>query len=173
MGILFKRKQGGEKYLSIWWFLILAIIGVGIVAGVWVFSSADVDVRGIESGILVDRVVNCIVDTGSLNESFVSNEIFDSCGLDEKMINESGDYYLEIKVYDLEGCDLNNVENCKVLKEKSFGYFDLKTQCGITSGKNSENFAKCGWKKVYVVDDGKNALLYVFAGVNHNGGKNV
>jgi len=62
------NKVGGEKYLSIWWFLILAIIAGGIVMGVLAFYNAEVNVKESESYILYERVIDCFMDQGFLGE---------------------------------------------------------------------------------------------------------
>ena len=52
-GMLNNKKA--EKYLSIWWFFVLAMIAMGIVAGVLIFYGADVNVKGLEAEILSGR----------------------------------------------------------------------------------------------------------------------
>ena len=59
---MFNFKKAGVKYLSIWWFFCLLIIGAGIVIAVGIFVNADIDIKKIESQILITKVVDGIVE---------------------------------------------------------------------------------------------------------------
>lgn len=171
-----ENKKGGEKYLSVWWFFILAIIGVGIVAGIYIFYYADIDVKEIEADILANRMIGCLVEAGSIKSELLSEEIFDACYLNKEAIEKSGKYYLEIKVYDAENCKTGEIDKCKIENETSFGVQDLKTQCqykqqGKFTGKEKAGyFAGCSGKYVYALNNGNAILLYVYAGSNQQGG---
>lgn len=91
-------KKADSKLLSIWWFAVLIAIGLGIVAGTLVFYSSKSDVRLAEAGILADRVLDCIVEQGSVSQEFLDLKfnVFETCGINKKRIESSGNYYLKI-----------------------------------------------------------------------------
>jgi len=72
------NKKAGEKVLSIYLFIIYIIVSIGIVSGVLTFYG-PLDVRGVESGILTDKVIDCLVEQGELKEFNLEN-----CGFDFK-----------------------------------------------------------------------------------------
>ena len=80
--------KGEGRIISIWWFLVLVIVGVGIVAGVMIFFSAEADVRGLESEILYDRIYDCLVEDGFILQEIAegnSIDVFEKCDLDKKV----------------------------------------------------------------------------------------
>jgi len=63
--MLFKDKTGGEKLLSIWWLFTIAMVGAGIVFGVSMFYSAEIDVRNVEAEILSNKILDCFFVAGN------------------------------------------------------------------------------------------------------------
>lgn len=161
---ILKNKKGGEKYLSIWWFFVLVVVAGAFIIAVFGFYSADVDVKGIEAEILVNRVMSCLNEKGYFQENNLKN-IFESCYLSEKIINESGKYYLEIWVYD---------SDKKVKESLTFGVGDIKTQCGVKEKSRATHYAECSNSSLFVVNEkGNKLILYVFAGSNQVGKREV
>jgi len=187
------NKKAGEKYLSIWWIAILTIIAAAIVAAFWVYNSSDLDVRGIEGNILSARLIECVVENGYLNQTFLEDtgnkkfDIFQECGFDKKMIDESGKYHLSLSVYDFDKCSLIDPKDIDPSEE---GYFQ-QLKCGkplkqIKVGANFEedckvgksvkvkDSPKCDDRFVYVLSqDNKKLLLHVIGGSYQYGKKEV
>ncbi len=91
------NKRGGEKIMSVWWFFVLVIVGVGITSGVLLFYSADVNVKQTEADILYDKIAECIFENGFLIDEFLKNDfdIFETCDLNKGII-DGGDFYFKI-----------------------------------------------------------------------------
>jgi len=90
------KRATSDRLLSIWWFVILAIVGGGVVAGVFMFYSADVNVKKIDAEILYNRLAGCVVEHGYLVEGFgADTNVFEFCHLNSTVL-EGGRYYFEI-----------------------------------------------------------------------------
>ena len=157
---LLRNKKGDERYLSPWLFLVWALIAVFIVAGVWIFYSAEVDIRAEESEVLSMRILDCLVDNGEINQIvFQENfDIFSECSLNKEILKESREFYFNISLKDLNG---------KILKSISAGEKDFEIQCRL----KGKNFALCSEKKVYVGRDKENLIMEILAGSNQQGAK--
>ena len=55
------NRKADTKLLSIWWFLVLTIIGVGIIIGTMVFFSKNIDLRAQEAEILSVRLIGFLL----------------------------------------------------------------------------------------------------------------
>ena len=152
------RNKKGEKLFSLWWFFILGIVGVGIVGGVLIFYSAEIDVREAESLILYDRIANCLMNSGHLIENLFDEnfEIFSECGLNKEII-ESGNFYFEISLFDFEG----NL----VKEELFFGARTFKENCRISREIVAKKFPKC--------TDKKENIFYFQNGVKKSGSLSI
>lgn len=98
-------KRGAEPLLSIWWFVVLALVGTGIVSAVIIYYSAEIDIKGAETTILNERLFGCLNENGFLaydffNESF---NIFRYCGISESVIKSGGNFYFKVEIKDLSG----------------------------------------------------------------------
>lgn len=124
--MLLNNKIGGEKLLSIWWLFIITMVGIGIVFGVSMFYSAEVDVRKVEAEILMDRISDCLFEQGMLISNLLESDfdIFQECKLNKKVIES--DFYIKISVLD---------ESQNVIKEISEGV--------LTNACNSKDTEGC------------------------------
>lgn len=164
------RNKKGEEILFFWLVFIWIVIGVGIVGGVYVFYSAEINTKSLESDILNSRIIDCVVKSGESDSSLIGEEIFNLCVLDEKIKN-SGAYYLEIKTYSFETCNIKEFEKCKLIKEAFFGNKKIKEECEMTSDARAESYPACSWKIIPVNEGKKEILLYVYSGSNYDGGE--
>jgi len=82
-----KNKKAGEKYLSIWMFVIWVMIGVAIVLGVFTFYSVQGDVRMEEAEILNLKLINCLIDSGELDEIFLNpnTDVAEKCKINKDL----------------------------------------------------------------------------------------
>jgi len=164
------NKAAAEKLLSIWWFFVIALIGVGIVAGVLIFYSADIDARAIEADILSNRILFCIANHGFLNEQIISSYIYNSCGLKKSFFENNGFLYFRIEVK-----DGNNV-----LFDFSSDLKNFENDCKISKGmEEAKYYPRCAEKveKVNYFDGSIGAIkqveIRVLAGSNQFGGRNL
>lgn len=143
---LFFDKKGDEKYLSIWWFFVIVFVGTGIIVAAILFHSADVDVGKIESEILYEKIISCLVDQGVLVEGFIVDEIsfdiFKECGINRQTFEEKG-YSLKLEF-------LGTEENFEIVKGDSI-------LCGA-SVEESRNSLKCFGKTEEVLYDKNNEI---------------
>lgn len=101
------NKQGDERILSMYWFILFVIVAIAIVSAVYLFYSHPIDVREAEAGILADRVIGCIVQNGVLNsgklDEISKSTIENSCKLilkDEsigKYKDMKSQYYIQLE----------------------------------------------------------------------------
>ena len=155
-----KHKKGAEKYFSIWWFFVLVIITGGIVAGVSLFNIRDVDVRGLESDILVSRTVDCIVENGQIKEEVLTGDfnVLEKCGFSEELIKDSGKYSLNIYIYDSGG---------EKLESYHYGVRDFENQCKL----EGKHYPKCSEKIISVLRGNEVLKLKILTGSNQKGGR--
>ncbi len=162
------NKKGGEKLLSIWWFLVLAIVGTSIVVAVWIFYGAGVDTRGVEAELLANKVLGCFSQEGYLPKDFLSNNfsVFDSCGLSKTAFDVNGPFYFRVSFFDSSG---------NKLREDVFGgNRGYETDCAIASASTAARFPVCTKKNetgLYYMNGIKQAKIEVLAGSNQEGKK--
>lgn len=117
----------GIGLLSIWWILVLALTGAGIVIGVSIFANSDIYVKEIESQILAHRAVDCIAPLGLMNGNVLKSDfdIISACELNAGIFGIGSDYILSIKLSDLNGKEIKNIfagdmryiKDCEVVLE--------------------------------------------------------
>ncbi len=163
---IMRDKKAGERYLTPWLFLVWAIIGVGIVAGVLMFFSATVDVRAEEADILAVRIADCLADNGYLNEKFFNNfDIFTECNLNKKLIESGELYFIDVRIYDINGTEL------KYLRQEK-GVLSWQELCRMQKQKNQENFPQCSERTIYAMNKTSSEfMIKILAASNQLGGK--
>jgi len=139
-----KFKDKNAKVLSIWWFFVLAVIGGGVVLGVLIYNSVEIEVKQIESDILAERILDCVLDEGFLREDFKTFDVFSECGIDKEFFKKGGHFYFKIKV--------NRQEGDLIREEIVEGDFSLEKDCEIqeTLKREQKHFPRCVRKKQYV-----------------------
>jgi hypothetical protein len=164
---LFNNKKG-EDFLSIWWFLVLAIVGVGIVAGVYVFSTTELDLRQTNAEILVNSLINCFVDNSVIKNEFFNSfqgesQILNFCNLNDNVLNSNKLFYSKLELYQGE-----NLVNSLFIGNAQFQ--DL---CNITSKVTAENYPVCFQEELNVFYFKNNQLLKgklkIISGSNNRG----
>lgn len=167
----FKNNKRAEKLFSLWWFLILAVVGGGIIVGVLIFFSADVDIRGLESLVLSDKLTNCLIRQGYVIDEFFEEEfdIFKTCGISKEILN-SENFYLRITLLKEEGGD--------IIKEIYAGARSFEEDCKIGERLIARHFPKCTENKEKVMyygieDNSKEKItsLYILTASNQKGRK--
>jgi hypothetical protein len=160
------NKTGGEKLLSMWWIFVLVIIGAGIVLGVLIYHSKEINVNEVEAEVLGEKIIDCITDNGYLNLNVLKSDFdfFQECKLEKSIlgVNNAGEFYLGIFIYNA---------GAEVVKNISFGDLSIKKDCDISMNINAKYFAKCSLKESYAISNNKNLKIIVVTGVNQKGNK--
>ncbi len=150
------NRKGDERILSLYWFVIFAIIAIAVVSGVILFYSHPIDVREAEASILIDRVVGCLVQGGKINIVILNriegnNNILDNeCGLifiDESKSaykDKGNQFYIAINVSG---------------KQINYGNMDYKVYCG--TAESNKNIPICLERKLFVLNGEQLELLKV------------
>ncbi|MDO8467519.1 MAG: hypothetical protein Q7S56_01050 [Nanoarchaeota archaeon] len=156
-------KHGGEKLLSVWWFAILVIVGVGVSAGIIIFYSASIDVRDYEAEILNKQVQNCFVNGNSLVDNFKTIDILKDCNLDPIIFDKGSDYFVKVYILDSDGKDLRDVI---VIGDSS-----KEADCPISSEIPAKHISVCKDfnKRVYYGDS--MGMIKILTASNQEGGK--
>lgn len=131
------NNKKAEKYLSVWWFFILAIIAIGVVAGVLIFYGADVNVKGLEANILSERLYECLESNGFILDGFMSNDfdLFSQCNIAKEVFGSDNEYYFRISISDISG---------KKLREDIIaGNVPYEKDCLIEKSVVAKNYPKC------------------------------
>jgi len=155
------NKKGQSKFFSVWWFYVLAVIGVGIITGVLIYHSADININKLEAEILAEKIMGCLVDNNHLDEGFFEKDfdIFSKCRLNKEIFARGSNFYFNITV---SGEELN--------KEISEGDHSFEENCKIEKKIKAEKFPKCVKRVGKVFREGKRLEIVILAGSNQAGG---
>lgn len=150
------NKRGGERLLSLYWFLIFIIIAIGVVSGVFIFNKAQVDIRNAEGNILADKIVNCFVKNGEVNKDLLDKTtgetISSTCGL---VLEDKTGRYTDSEQYFVSVL-FNENGNQKLIQTKRTDFIPF---CG--QEKSKKNIPLCVDKKLVVLSGNKLGTLEV------------
>ena len=161
------NRTAGEKLLTIWWFIVLGVIGGGIGIGVMIYFSTTVNTNGVESGILGERILGCISENGYLKSNVLNQsfDIFKECGIDRRLFGRGSYLYFNISISN----------NGIVLANFTAGDYSLERDCSIASKISASHFAKCNEKTETILMDNSNKneiiKIYILTGSNQQGGR--
>jgi len=147
----FKFNKKGEKYLSIWWFGILILIGGFIVFGVLIFYTNYLDIRDIESQILANKISECYLNEDLTYDS-LEEDFFSNCYLNENLFTGYSNYFILVKFPD---------------KEIKLGNHAFEEYCKISGRIRSKNLPKCSSNDLILNGE----RVTIMAGSNYFGGK--
>ena len=119
------NKKAGEKILSIWWFASLAFVGAAVVVVLMMYFGAFVDVRGQEAVILREKIMDCVVEGGYLQENILEmnpEKFMEHCKLNPNQFEKSNQFYFNLTIYnsteqkqqEIEKGDVNFRQNCEI-----------------------------------------------------------
>ena len=161
---IIKNNKGADKVLSIYWFVVIVIITVGVIAMVYNFYGAPYDVREVESGILSNKVADCISYNSSGFKSDSGENFLGDCGITlttESDWNNEIQYLIDVNFYNV------NDTNSSVFELKK-GNLNFISECYIkkTSGADYSRLVKCDEKRLYALDNyGNQYLIKIITGV--------
>lgn len=156
-----KGKKGAEKIMSVYWFVILAIVAGAIVIGVMLFYSSVIDIRDLETEILANKIIDCVakggVIEGVLDKDF---DLIKNCNLNfEDSDYERNQYYVGVKIYDFAKCD--SADCGDVIKKVEVGRSDFVAICN-----DDKTFPVCKEKSIYSTGGKDNQyLINILVGV--------
>ncbi len=151
------NKKGQENILSAWWFFCLAFVAAGIVIGVLIFYSAEMDIRELEADVLANKIADCLANEGYLADLENFN-VYD-CGLEEEIF-ENGNFYFNISFVDS--------QTGKKIQDKEDiigGRISMDKECKIKMDEEikAKHFPGCVEKQVFVleetIDDNNNVQI--------------
>lgn len=96
-----KMDKKGFRYADIpMVFICFLIIGVGIAIGIYAFFSYSVDIRGLESKILAEKLLQGLLDNGKLKEEIFSDDfnIFSEAKVNKKIIDRN-EHFFSIRIF--------------------------------------------------------------------------
>jgi len=151
------KRGDGEHFLSIWMFAVWVIIGIGIIAGIYMFYSAKIDAREVQSDFLTRRIVDCV------RENDLTEDVLTKCGVSLDVLSGEN-FFVRINVSDSRG------ERTLVQR----GNPDIETQCSLREEVEAKSFARCSPKGGFEfmrVSEGEEVIVKVFSGSNNLGGE--
>jgi len=169
MSLIKNKKAGIEKYFSLTDFLMYLMVILGILIFISFFAASGVDLREKEAHLLNDKIHDCLVEQGYLNEDFMKDSfnIYKSCSLNKRNFDEDKFYF---RVYFSDG-----LNKSKII-ESSIPHL---TECRIQqedsgekeSSSKAEKWLKCFESKdiVFYYDNGeiKRGNLEILTGSNN------
>ena len=155
-----------EKLLSLWWFFVLGVIGGGLVVGVLIHTSAEINVDELEADVLSERVISCVYDNDFLDEKILDNDfdIFNYCNLNKTIFGEGSNFYFNISIFN---------EDNSLNKSIAGGIYSFEEDCKIQDKLNAKHFPKCSEKEQMMLlrqgDEIKEIKLNVLTASNQEG----
>ncbi len=129
------NKKAGEKILSIWWFICLILVGAVVVLVATTYFGAFVDTRDIDSSMMYEKIMDCVVKNGYINQEIINIDkemIFDFCNLNKNNFEESSPFFFNLRIYREE------------LEIKSFKFGNNYEQdCLAAAGYMAKNYPRC------------------------------
>lgn len=175
-----KNKKADERVLSIYLFIIYIIVSVGIVSGVILFYGSPLDIRTVESGILANKVIDCLTEQGELKGGVLDKDfdLMSSCNLNFKDNTQKyqgeEQYGIKIEFYEFDSCSktgskLDTKVECKnkLREEIKAGRIDFFEFCGSEAEEapGGEKIPKCDIKAIYVLNNQKGVIVRIISAV--------
>ena len=165
-----KNKKGGEKILSVYWFVILFIVAAAIVYMTASFYGKPYDVRQVEADLLTNKIADCISEAGYLKDEALEPQFKDdfpgNCGItfdveDSYGPKEQEQYYIKLTLTDFSS--KNNVFEAKE------GNVNLVYSCNL----KGNNLPFCLKRSFYVIDKDNNQYQADIFSIVRKSEKNV
>jgi len=142
--LLIKNKRGADKFLSIFWFMILFLVAGAVVYMAFLFYGSPYNIRNTEGQILGDKIADCLTSKGYLNDAVFSSEFrnnfLDVCHINldtEDFSNwkNRNQYYIGVGIYSFDESVPRLTGN--ELLNLSAGDINLKTAWELTIPKTN------------------------------------
>jgi len=129
------NKCGTEKLMSIWWFAAVAIVGVAIVIGVWIYHSAEININEFQADELAERLIDCMSNGVYFDENFLEEDIFERCNLRKEIFEKPSKFYFKISFEET----YNLIEREPI----EFGNSAYEKECDVESKISAKHFPQC------------------------------
>lgn len=167
------NKKGAEKWLSIWWYICLAIVLAGIVITVYRFQSVT-NVSELDAGILTAKIERCLVDNNNLKfnvDASAKPELYSLCNI---KFQPEVDYYIGLQIYDLTKCtETPDKTSCSLpvafdyKPDRAYVHGDLMDRCLTFEGIKVTQMPDCSYKTIMAIgNDGNKYALRIIGGIN-------
>ena len=95
-------KRADEKILSFYMFIVWIIIALAIVGGVYIFYSARLDIRNIQSESLANNLIGCLTEDGFIKTKVLEEnfDVFSECNLNKNIIEDKREFHLRMLILD-------------------------------------------------------------------------
>ena len=161
------NNKGSEKWLSIWWYLCLAVVIVGVVIVTYRFQNIT-DASALDAKVLTENVADCV----AVNEENVFNGDF-NINLCSIQFNAKKDYFVGVQLYPLSKCVKNSdtTLNCTLEKEfdfepESYRNGNLKERCITLEGIGVSGMPDCIYRTIPAEHDNGNYFIRII-GATH------
>lgn len=149
-----------NQIISPWFIFLLAITGLVIVTGIYMFYTTETDVRTEEAITMNNKIVMSISQNGYFNDIYLDNNarVTKLAGLSGEII-DSKEFYFNVTIYD---------ENYNVIKSFILGNNDFEFQCRIPG----KLYAKCKDSEMVLLNKSDSSEIYrvrILTGSNQKG----
>jgi len=159
------NKKGDEKVMGLWWFFVIIIITLGIVGGVIIYYGADVDVRAIESRMLLDRSYDCVIENGFLKREFFSSfDFYEDCDMEINQFNEGSEFFVKIRIENMSG---------RLIEERKYGQMSYEEDCEIVEEVSADKLAVCMTRSFVVSAEKGEKNRVIITGASNQKGRKV
>jgi len=171
------KSKKASHVLSVYWFVILILVAIGIYAMISTYYSYPTDVRQWEANVLANKAMDCVSKNGVLVEGLKSGKEFEKdfqenfderCGFNFADNNyDKTQYYVNIDFYEVSSLDkiVFNVYG----GNPSWG----GTYNEVQQEKTFERIVQGTKKRFYVVDSERNQYLAEVVSVVRKSEQNV
>ena len=147
------------KLLSVWWIFVLGVIAGGLVIGVSIYYSSDININLVHADILKNRISNCLIQDGKIVYNLEKYDFFKECKISKKVL-DNGEFFIKILIYD-----------DKIIYEKNYGNSAHEKDCKIIEKISSKSALRCISKKEIAGYNGKDVVVELIYGINQEGEK--
>ena len=157
-----------DKVISVYWFVILAMIAAAVVIMTAAFYNAPYDVREVEARLLTNKIADCISKGGEVSnyvyggvfKQEFSDKILEICGINlevEDTFSET-QYYINVRFY-----SANDPTTLIFGVEK--GNLNYISSCNIQDDEEFKKLAQCYEGKFYAVKGSEQFLIKITTAV--------
>lgn len=132
-GVFVRTKKSEQENITPMWIILFVAVAFVIAGSVSVVYSTSVDIRSLENEAFLNRMEDCLVKNGLLNEEvFYENfDIYSFCSLNKKVFEEEGVYYFNLEFYNSRDILINRIKENPLRT----GDFSFQKECAITGSE--------------------------------------
>lgn len=138
----FKNKKASvtdSAPVTLFFFIILGLIGISITAGLWMYDSGSVDKRYIEAKAINDKIAYALIDNGALNKEVFFTDLLKLTKLDSDFFENTGLTYINVSILNADG---------RLNQTFAHGNGDYEIYCKLSGPK----FPKCYIREIILLN---------------------